>query len=66
MLGDASGCGEAVSLVNEARGGLVSPESSPEHHRTVGGVRRNSSSLGAERGSGLGEKEEEALALKCV
>ena len=35
MLGDASGCGGAVSLVNEARGGLVSPESSPEHHRTV-------------------------------
>ena len=63
MLGDASGCGEAVSLVNEARGGLVSPESSPEHHRRQGSRGEIVAAWRRVEEGRLGETEEGRLAL---
>ena len=63
-LADAPESGEVVSVLREARGGEVLSESSPDYVGAEGGVRRNSSSLGAERGSGMGEMEKKMLAFK--
>ena len=55
-----------VCLVNEARGGVESPELAGDGGRSSEGVWRNSSSLGAERGRRVRGNGEEARAFKRV
>ena len=51
-------------MFGEAGGGVAWPESLAGLAGDSGGTERNGGSLVAERGSGLGEMEEKALAFK--
>ena len=62
--GDALGGGEYVCVVEEARGGEVWSDSSPEYRRAEGLRGQNCSSLVAPGMWRLGAKREESLAFK--